>query len=496
MGKTVKINYNKHGYVDFSQMYYVDNYLNWDKSINCLIPFEYDGVFGEFKLKSLLDRINIIVEYMSKEYKISRQGLKRGCFDKIIHPEKYDFYYNVGDILCDYNRNLQIIDRKIIKHKRYYNCLCLNCNYKNTNMIGEYNLKNGNGCPACSNNRTVKGFNDFGTKYPELAKHIINDEDKHLPRSSKEIILWRCPNCNCIIHDSILHVLNYGLICNHCDTKFSFAENVMSNILEELQIEYEKGKSFKWSSKKNNSALPGTRIYDFYIPSLNCIIETHGEQHYSHPRGNWTRRTLEEEQNNDKLKMDLALQNGITNYIVLDCRKSTIDWIRKSILSNELFCQLFNVSLINWGKISAFRINDDYKNVCKLWNKGMSVGSIAKELNIDRHRVSDLLRLSLENNHTDFSNEESNRRGLIKTSESRRKPIYCRNTKHYFSSIAKCEKVSEQLFGFKLTNKNMSRQIKLGKPHKGLLFEYISKEQFNKMKQESPELCFGDSFIL
>ena len=108
--------------------------------------------------------------------------------------------------------------------------------------------------------------------------------------------------------------------------------------------------------------------------------------------------------------MNLALQNGITNYIILDCRKSTIDWIRKSILSNTLFCELFKVNEIDWKKVSAFRINDDYSNVCKLWNNGLSVGLIAKELNMDRHKVSNLLRLSSENKHTDFSNEKSNKR--------------------------------------------------------------------------------------
>lgn len=498
MEDIIKINHtynNKHGFVDFSQMYHTDTQLNWNKSVNAFIPFVYDGVSGMFKLISVTDNTNVIIEYMSKKYNISKQGLKHGYFDKIIHPEKYEFYYNTDDVLCDYNRNLKIVNRKRIKHGKYYNCLCLDCNYQNDVDINEYDLKKGYGCPVCSNYKIVKGFNDFEQRHPELAKYIFNEEDRHLPSSSRQIILWHCPDCNGIIHDSISHVLNYGIICNHCNIKFSFPENVMCNILENLGIEYEKNKVFKWSSKKNGE-LSGNRIYDFYIPSLNCIIETHGEQHYSHPRGNWTKRTIEEEQNNDKLKTNLALQNGIVNYIVLDCRKSTIDWIKKSILSNELFCQLFNTNLIDWGKISAFRINDNYRNVCKLWNEGMPIGFIAKDLNIDRHKVSDLLKLSLENKHTTFSNEESIKRGSIVTSMSRAKPIRCITTNQYFYSISLCEKLSEEIFGVKLTNKNMSRQIKLGKPHKGFLFEYVSAEEFNKIKQESPELVFGDSFVL
>lgn len=57
-----------------------------------------------------------------------------------------------------------------------------------------------------------------------------------------------------------------------------------------------------------------------------------------------------------------------------------------------------------------------------------------------------------------------------------------------------CDKLSQKIFGVHLKNNNMSRQIKLNRPHKGYLFEYITTEEFNKRKEESPELCFGDSF--
>lgn len=42
----------------------------------------------------------------------------------------------------------------------------------------------------------------------------------------------------------------------------------------------------------------------------------------------------------------------------------------------------------------------------------------------------------------------------------------------------------------------MSRQIWLGHPYKKLRFEYITQEEFNKTKNESPELYFGNAFTL
>lgn len=489
----IKIKYTKHGYVDLTKLKYANNHIKWDECTNTYIPFLYDGIHGNMKVLSSEGYHHVNIEYNDDVYKITRIGLTNGFFDKIIHKQKYDFCYNIGDVLMDNKRNLKIVNRKTINGKRYYNCLCNNCNYLNNVNIIESDLKLGYGCPVCSNHRMVVGYNDFNTIYPELSQFIINEEDKHIQCKSRKVISWECPMCNGIIYDSPNHVLTYGLICNHCSTKYSFAENVMCNILESLNVKYEKGKVFEWSSRKNKE-LSGNRIYDFYIPSLNCIIEVHGEQHYSHPRGNWTKRTLEEEQQNDRLKYNLALQNGISHYIVIDCKKSTIKWIKESVMSNIKFCELFDTNLIDWGKVASFKIDDTYKKVCELWNNGMSIGNIATELKIDRHKVKDLLSLSIENNHTNYSHDIAVERGAVIVGSKKAKPIYCIETNQYFQSIALCEKISEQIFGIKLTNNNMSRQINKNKKHKGYTFKYVTKEEFNNAKKEFPNNCFGDFF--
>ena len=59
--------------------------------------------------------------------------------------------------------------------------------------------------------------------------------------------------------------------------------------------------------------------YDIYIPLYNLIVEVHGRQHYEEVDF-FKNRTLAEEQANDRLKQQYALDNGF-NYMVVDYRE-------------------------------------------------------------------------------------------------------------------------------------------------------------------------------
>ena len=76
----------------------------------------------------------------------------------------------------------------------------------------------------------------------------------------------------------------------------------------------------------------GKYVYDFYLPDYNCIVETHGGQHYKDVA--WSSSSITN--GNDKHKMHLTISNGINSYIQLDCRESTLKFISNSILNNEL----------------------------------------------------------------------------------------------------------------------------------------------------------------
>lgn len=137
---------------------------------------------------------------------------------------------------------------------------------------------------------------------------------------------------------NIGHLTERGFSCPKCSDGISYSEKFVYNLLKNLSVVFKKEKTFDWSQNKR---------YDFYIPKLSCIIEVHGLQHYFYTGFS---RSLEEEQENDKLKEQLAKENGIKHYIILDCRKSEMEWVKNSILNSQLN-ELFDLSNINWKEI-------------------------------------------------------------------------------------------------------------------------------------------------
>ena len=73
---------------------------------------------------------------------------------------------------------------------------------------------------------------------------------------------------------------------------------------------------------------------DIYLPDYNCIIETNGMQHYNH--NNNKIFNSDKIKQNDEEKKRIAIKNGITNYYVIDCRYSEIEYIKNSIQKNEV----------------------------------------------------------------------------------------------------------------------------------------------------------------
>ena len=135
----------------------------------------------------------------------------------------------------------------------------------------------------------------------------------------------------------------------------SYPERFMSAVLSCLGVQHYKEQTFGWSKRTEF----GTKRYDFYIPSLEMIIEIHGAQHYDGGFEKIGGRNLEEEQKNDKFKEMLARTNGIANYIVVNAMSSSFDFLQRSLLSNIEFRRNFEVSKINWNTVQdEIRKND------------------------------------------------------------------------------------------------------------------------------------------
>ena len=138
-------------------------------------------------------------------------------------------------------------------------------------------------------------------------KNTINPFE--ISYGNKHKILMNCPNCGNEKHISPNEYLYQGLGCPVCSDGVSYPEKIMYGVLEQLHLEFQTQltkTTFKWCKGDDYDVK-----YDFYIPSLNCIIETHGRQHYEISSKKSKYKSLEEIQNNDINKEQLAKNNNI-----------------------------------------------------------------------------------------------------------------------------------------------------------------------------------------
>lgn len=182
----------------------------------------------------------------------------------------------------------------------------------------------------------ILSLNSISTNNEALFNMLWDKDDGYIySETSLEKVHWKCSQCGSKTEEkSISYVKNFGAKCDKCSDSLSYPEKVMKFILEHTGLKFEREKSFKWSQRKR---------YDFYILSLNMLLETHGNQHYVGSFEYLGGRTLEEEIANDKLKRELALLNGIENYIELDCRVSKFDYIKDSLLNSDFKVYIENL---------------------------------------------------------------------------------------------------------------------------------------------------------
>lgn len=261
----------------------------------------------------------------------------------------------------------------------------------------------GSGCPYCAPSpKTLKGYNDMWTTNPELASLLTNPEDGYkYAQFSNVKVDWKCGRCQLLIKNKTISDINtYGLSCPRCSDTISYPEKFTYCLLRQLKIEFDNQIRFKWSDN---------RKYDFHIPSLNTIIETHGLQHYKQT-GRVEARTLKEEQENDKYKYGMALYNGIENYIEVDCRKSNFEYIKNNILNSRLN-ELFDLGNVNWDDLESSISRPIMSDIIELWNKNLSVKKIAKELSLSLDTVRNNLKRASKDNLCDYNTIKSKSRG-------------------------------------------------------------------------------------
>lgn len=224
------------------------------------------------------------------------------------------------------------------------------------------------GCPYCCGRYFIIGESDLYTVYPEIAKLLLYpDEGRTMSKCCDKKAKFKCPCCGAISEHMVSNVVRRGFSCPVCSDGISYPNKFAASVFFQLNVRYIHEFSFDNMSYR----------YDFYLPDYNAIIEMHGRQHYEE----WDRssRTIQEEQLNDKNKMDFAISNGVLHYIVIDSRYSEINYISKNILESDLI-NMFDLSKVNWRQCGYFASGSLVHKAAELYNDGHSVIEISKML--------------------------------------------------------------------------------------------------------------------
>lgn len=365
--------------------------INWKDSVGKKVKFIYNNIQGEILIEGyrseLIDdryRTFLSVRYKNKVKDLRVEHFRRCVIGDLIGVISKEYIYEVGQVLTDLNSGkLKILKQTRIKYKknsnRAYFYKCLICN--NEDKITEASLSSKQGCSVCSNNKTLRGYNDMWTTNPEIAKLLSNKDDgfKYSIGTHKKLV-FVCPNCKTIKSILPKDIRYNGLACVCGDGK-TYPEKYFNAFIQQFNIKYKYQYSPSWAKKIR---------YDFYLDNYNAIVETHGRQHYEENFFINRARTLREEQKNDIFKEQLAKSKGL-KYIVIDCRESDKDYIKNSIKNSEL-SNILNLDYVNWENCDKYATRNLVKTVCDYYNKnqvvpsklchmfGLSEGTIVKYL--------------------------------------------------------------------------------------------------------------------
>ncbi|CEF19112.1 Uncharacterized phage protein [Staphylococcus xylosus] len=242
-------------------------------------------------------------------------------------------------------------------------------------------------------------------------KHILPflknpDDAKRYSYGSGKKIFFKCPLCGFERNAVIQSVVENGFNCKKCSDTTSMPERLTLSILDSINVNYEYQKTLK--------GLPN-RIFDFYLPTLNIAIELNGEQHYKKTSIYNYKRTIE----SDEDKKVYCEKNNINLYFI-NCYSVNINNIILQISNiKELETEDFDIK--NIKKLLGTRcVNDTYKDVLKLYNKGFSTDKLAEKYSCSKTKINYILQ----------------RQGVtFRNSGKSYKKVRCINTQEVFATV-------------------------------------------------------------
>lgn len=305
-------------------------------------------------------------------------------------------------------------------------------------------LLSGMHCLYCTGHR-VDMTNCLNTLRPDLTIFLKNKEDGNKVTLKSEIILdLKCPNCGFEKTKSVKELNRLGFSCPICGDNISFPNKFIRNMLQMLKINFISEWSCEWTQGKR---------YDIYFELNNekILVEMDGAFHKKESQY----KTLENNKKIDKLKNELAKENGY-KLIRIDCEntnpKNIFENIKKSELNNIL-----NLNNFDWKECAIKSSNSILVEICKYYNKhsNISMRKLGKKFNVSQSTALNYLRKGKEIGICTVNVKEKIKRNkIIKViDKNTNKAVIYNSKKELLENL-------ESDFGQKISESTLSRIIK------------------------------------
>ncbi|MBV5103765.1 hypothetical protein [Mammaliicoccus sciuri] len=360
------------------------SYYSWKDCNNTPADFRYKNTKGTLYItyKGIKTYGKKRVSLLEVEYKNLKQDMVStmivACkLGGLLKYKTKEYYYNVGDII----NNSKVINQIYFEDKhgrtKGYEMLCLETN--GSFKMREHNLKSGQRSPYLRGYLIDKGNSLYNEK--SVLKYLKNENDAHkFYRRSAKLIDIECKSCGFEKKIRVNDLVDYGFTCPFCTKGISFPERYMSAILQLNSIDYEFQKTFPDLKRKR---------FDFYIPSINCVIEMNGMQHYEKNNFLDYTSTLK----SDTIKKEYCENKGIS-FIPINSSISTFEYINGNVIGSPLNnkIELFNKEIVSQKMLDMF-INENLTNIVNDYKSGMSYSSIVKKYELkDKYELISLIK--------------------------------------------------------------------------------------------------------
>lgn len=412
-----------------------NNSIDWKNSIGYECDFIYDDVKG--KIKIINYKNNYITFILNeKEYFMQTSVFKDCKFGKILCKISDEFKYKIGYAFKDDKRDMILIDNEYRvefyknkkQNRKWYRYKCNVCGW-DEGWIRESDIIKNVGCSCCSGATVVRGINDIATTDAWMVGYFVNKEDAYnYTAQSKHKISAICPECKETKEIKLNTLYHQGLSCI-CSDGNSYPNKFMYNILNQLNIKFIREYSPEWAKG---------RRYDFYIPSLNLIIEMDGD--YGH-------NSLDEIRI-DNWK-DIQAENYNIKVIRIDCKyphvKHRFDYIKNNIINSKLI-NYFNFNEIIWSGADIFATKNLIKEICEYYNINkniMLMKNIADNFNINHHTLITYLKRGDELGWCNYKKHNKKKVLVVELNE-------------IFESCTKCSNVLTKRYNKVFSNTSIS----------------------------------------